>query len=556
MKLFLPKAQTGGATKEQFFDYAPSSTSELLGATFSQAFDENPLSSMIRGARLNKAYRSSGARLTAEEFSLSEFARPGISVGEDGITANAARILAERYDERETRKAILSKSPSGIGMAAAQLGVGFAAGMLDPINIAASFIPVTRVASVGRLLAKGSKTSQRLKRGALEGTVGAAVVEPIVYGSARYEQNQDYTVANSLLNIAFGTVLGGGLHVGAGKVGDILRPETARAALSTSVKQHISNEPVNVGPVLNAAPEVNQARARLTSPPKRVLQRPFYEPVRKGTKLPPMLQPALSKAPKAETLLQFVRRMGGINTKDANINDINWGSAAKKRPNVRKDGFSLDDMALMAQEEGFIGQPLDAPNAQRVEINDLVDAINEELGGNIKISRLQDDLATARETARQNKEYAEELGINLRGLSDEELIKAIDDRESIFGLGKYEGGADTAGAAEAGMTEQEFFQLRSAAAQSGEPVTWNEFADDMKAADEAWDSRPAEDNSLDVLVSENEMLMDDVRFLMEEGADPQDFIDDMAALDTLTQKADVGYDAALRGAVNCLKGLT
>ena len=50
--------------------------------------------------------------------------------------------------------------------------------------------------------------------------MGAAVVEPIVYGVAQKVQ-ADYGLADSLLNITFGTILGGGLHVGAGKLKDL-----------------------------------------------------------------------------------------------------------------------------------------------------------------------------------------------------------------------------------------------------------------------------------------------------------------------------------------------
>ena len=44
--------------------------------------------------------------------------------------------------------------------------------------------------------------------------------EPIVYGVAQKVQ-ADYGIADSLLNITFGTILGGGLHVGAGKLKDL-----------------------------------------------------------------------------------------------------------------------------------------------------------------------------------------------------------------------------------------------------------------------------------------------------------------------------------------------
>jgi len=73
---------------------------------------------------------------------------------------------------------------------------------------------------VGRL----GKTGARFAKGAADGAVGAAAVEPLVALQARSEQ-ADYSAMDSLLNIAFGGVLGGGLHVGLGKLDDWLHPE-------------------------------------------------------------------------------------------------------------------------------------------------------------------------------------------------------------------------------------------------------------------------------------------------------------------------------------------
>jgi hypothetical protein len=96
--------------------------------------------------------------------------------------------------------------------------------MLDPINIAASFIPVFGQARFAALAARTSLRTARLTRGVVEGAVGAAVVEPLVYSAAKRVQ-ADYGAVDSLLNITFGSILGGGLHVGVGKLRDI---KTAR----------------------------------------------------------------------------------------------------------------------------------------------------------------------------------------------------------------------------------------------------------------------------------------------------------------------------------------
>ena len=96
-------------------------------------------------------------------------------------------------------------------------------------NIGASFVPIYGQLRFARSIAKAKSmgvkrrqgfTRARATRGVVEGAVGATLVEPIVYGVAQKVQ-ADYGLADSLLNITFGTILGGGLHVGAGKLRDI-----------------------------------------------------------------------------------------------------------------------------------------------------------------------------------------------------------------------------------------------------------------------------------------------------------------------------------------------
>ena len=117
----------------------------------------------------------------------------------------------------------------GFYVGAAKLAVGIGTSFLDPINIGASFVPIYGQLRFARSIAKaksmGVKSSKafrntRLKRGVAEGAVGATLIEPLVYGVAQRVQ-ADYDIYDSFLNVAFGTVIGGGLHVGAGKLRDM-----------------------------------------------------------------------------------------------------------------------------------------------------------------------------------------------------------------------------------------------------------------------------------------------------------------------------------------------
>jgi hypothetical protein len=138
-------------------------------------------------------------------------------------------MVDQKKEERE-RQSILERGPQGswnpfsggFYVGAAKLAVGIGGSFLDPINIGASFIPVFGQARFAKLVAQPSMTLPRARaiRGAVEGSFGAAVVEPIVYTSAKQIQ-ADYGIVDSFMNIGFGTILGTGLHVGAGKLKDI-----------------------------------------------------------------------------------------------------------------------------------------------------------------------------------------------------------------------------------------------------------------------------------------------------------------------------------------------
>ena len=101
-----------------------------------------------------------------------------------------------------------------------------------------------------RLVAKYGFTRARLAKGAIEGTVGTALFEPIVYTAAQREQSQ-YDLVDSFLAVSFGTVLGGGLHVGAGKLKDFRRRrkfekkvKDAREKAAEMLKNRILNDGV------------------------------------------------------------------------------------------------------------------------------------------------------------------------------------------------------------------------------------------------------------------------------------------------------------------------
>ena len=146
--------------------------------------------------------------------------------------------LITRKREENARNTILERSP---GTLTSTLGIGaqFIEQAKDPINIASAFMPVVGQTRFAIWAARFGATRTRLLTGAIEGTAGAALVEPIVLSQALREQ-ADYGFADAFLNIVFGGALGGGLHVGVGKVADI----GARMAGRPTLSERVSGMPI------------------------------------------------------------------------------------------------------------------------------------------------------------------------------------------------------------------------------------------------------------------------------------------------------------------------
>ena len=267
---------------------------ETLGAVAADNWNFNPLSSIgtywdMESAR-SQALEEDQNRVSRDELNK-EYADLGLFFKQDEFQSVVDIMVEEKKAERQ-RQSIIERGPKGFAVGAAKFATGLGVSLFDPINIAASFIPVFGQARFAGLVARQGFTRARLARGVTEGAVGAAVVEPIVYGVAQKVQ-ADYGLADSLLNITFGTILGGGLHVGAGKLKDLrtaskfkermkeagtpdeqlnlykeyypensrvmrdlemTNPQTRKLLLEKSLNDLLLEKPVDVSPVVSADP--------------------------------------------------------------------------------------------------------------------------------------------------------------------------------------------------------------------------------------------------------------------------------------------------------------
>lgn len=232
-------------------------------AAFDQAMFDNPTNAVRRigeltraeqGRVVQQAYPAYGIPerraepetplLTAEQ-ARARIKEEGLdlTVDDAGIRAGALDILIERKRAEVQRKLILDNAPAST--VPVQLLAGFGASLLDPINIASAFVPVVGEARYASMLASATSRAARLgvraRVGALEGAVGAAMVEPLVLFASAQDQS-DYGAVDSLLNIAFGSAMGGGLHSVGGYISDV-----RRGALLEGVKAEAPVAQTSVG---------------------------------------------------------------------------------------------------------------------------------------------------------------------------------------------------------------------------------------------------------------------------------------------------------------------
>jgi hypothetical protein len=216
--------------QESGYDQYKMNLFESLGAVAKDNWNFNPVMSLLNYSDLYDARKKSqfvnDIKVNRQELNK-EYANIGLYFEEDEYQSVVDIMVREKNQER-ARQSVMARGPEGswnplsggFYVGAAKFTTGLATSFLDPINIAASFIPVYGQARFAKTVAKVGFTQARAIRGAVEGAVGATLVEPIVYGVAKSLQS-DYDLYDSFLNVTFGTILGSGLHVGAGRLKDI-----------------------------------------------------------------------------------------------------------------------------------------------------------------------------------------------------------------------------------------------------------------------------------------------------------------------------------------------
>ena len=425
--VFVPEIEFNENRQNTYFDATKVGTLDVLGATLEETFYYNPTNAVDRFLEMQFGQGRTGNILSPEQYKTSEYFREGFDLPEEGIKEGYAQLLAQNYDKRAAITQTLSRSKGGFGLGAAQFGTMLLGSVLDPINVASAFIPVFPAARYAHLVKNLGLTKARAVRGVVEGSVGAAIVEPIVLYQAAQEQDENYNLLDSFLNVTIGGVLGGGLHVGFGKLSDAIErrsQKTKEQAVLTAVKQVLTDQEVTGPSILLKADLDKSIKKNLEKQNNLAQEKPtrVVDVTRTGKGLPASL-----KAPKPKTLRQFIIENGGIKSDDPQISDVRASLDKGTFGVTRKDGLSLDVMAQRVQEAGYFLDKSDLDyGVDGATPRDLLDLIDREAKGEVIFSRDQESQFRDFESSQKNLEELDRLGIDPTNMTEAELNQALE----------------------------------------------------------------------------------------------------------------------------------
>jgi hypothetical protein len=244
-----------------------------------------------------------------------------------------AEVIADQRRAEMIREAIMSRSPSGLIPTVAYFGAGLAAMATDPLEVATMFIPVVGEARAAAIIGRLGRVGGRVAVGAIEGGVGQAITEPLVYGLSRQAQ-LDYDMSDSLLSVglgvAFGSAIGGVAGLMARRAPEALpareytEPSFSRETAEIAIRQFANDQPVDISRFLDGRD------LRTTTTLSRVDGIEFQARAPSATwmpQIPPQFRPSYLASEAGEVLRfdtvqkadAFAERNGGTVIRDGNI---------------------------------------------------------------------------------------------------------------------------------------------------------------------------------------------------------------------------------------------
>lgn len=226
---------------------APSGLGESLAASFNQGFREGPLMSGIRFVQADQYANDPNSPIVNKaeaDAKLKELGVKSINIPDSGVTQSFLDHVTESRKEALAKQQIAASAPSGFLATPLNFMAGLAGAMADPANLAIGLVPFAGEARAATLL---GRAGERFLQGAAMGGAQTAVTLPFTARAAAAE-GEDFTMANALENMFYGTVGGGALHAGGGIIADLVR---GRRATASSPESQVA-EPAEVASTVDA----------------------------------------------------------------------------------------------------------------------------------------------------------------------------------------------------------------------------------------------------------------------------------------------------------------
>ena len=214
----------------------------------------------------NKGFNEDKVSLMTAEEANAKYGVKGHLQFQQGVSNLEAWILQQRKLEEMKFNYVLNQAEGTQFWKG--LGIEMGTAILDPINVAAGILFPAYGAEtlIARFGWQSSKVGSRFVTGGLSAIYGTTAVEPVIYGAASQEQ-ADYGAVDSLLNVAFAGIAGGGLHVIGGKVVDTVSGITRGrhlASIKTAINQLGNGQSVEVSPLAHGG-ELQEVKVVETS---------------------------------------------------------------------------------------------------------------------------------------------------------------------------------------------------------------------------------------------------------------------------------------------------
>ena len=189
--------------------HQPYSNGVIFTESVKHMFEDTTVGSINRINAINKARAEAedNERLTAEEANA-KYAQYGVHFNNPIRKQEAEVIAAQKIKEMAARER-LSRSEGTFMSGVASLTGSMVGSLADPINIATLFIPVSKLIPALKGLEATGLMGRTLVRGA-DGVIMNSLVEPLPLYAASIDQ-RDYTMADSMFNLAAGGVFNAGM---------------------------------------------------------------------------------------------------------------------------------------------------------------------------------------------------------------------------------------------------------------------------------------------------------------------------------------------------------